>query len=89
MAPCWAGLEQVPYFSLSGDVLVLRTPPMQLAGGHGRRSDLAAHGILDEGGSRGNPVGQQPVQPWADTARPEHHSQNVTLARRLRRSLPI
>jgi hypothetical protein len=28
----WAGGEQVRYFSLSGDVLVLRTPPMQLAG---------------------------------------------------------
>jgi hypothetical protein len=25
-------MEQVRYFSLSGDVLVLRTPPMQVAG---------------------------------------------------------
>jgi hypothetical protein len=32
MVPGWAGLEQVRYFSLSGDVLVLRTPPMRLAG---------------------------------------------------------
>ncbi len=32
LIPGWAGLEQVRYFSLSGDVLVLRTPPMQVAG---------------------------------------------------------
>lgn len=32
LVPGWAGMEQVRYFSLSGDILVLRTPPMQLAG---------------------------------------------------------
>jgi hypothetical protein len=32
LVPGWAGIEQVRYFSLAGDVLVLRTPPMQLAG---------------------------------------------------------
>lgn len=32
LVPGWAGMEQVRYFSLSGDVLMLRTPPMQLAG---------------------------------------------------------
>jgi hypothetical protein len=32
LVPGWAGVEQVRYFSLSGDVLVLRTPPMQVAG---------------------------------------------------------
>jgi hypothetical protein len=32
LVPGWAGLEQVRYFSLSGDVLVLRTPPMLLGG---------------------------------------------------------
>jgi hypothetical protein len=32
LVPGWAGIEQVRYFSLSGDVLSLRTPPMRLAG---------------------------------------------------------
>jgi hypothetical protein len=32
LVPGWAGVEQVRYFSLSGDVLVLRTPPMRVAG---------------------------------------------------------
>jgi Lipocalin-like domain len=32
LVPGWAGTEQVRYFSLSGDTLVLRTTPMQLAG---------------------------------------------------------
>jgi hypothetical protein len=32
LIPGWAGVEQVRYFSLSDDVLVLRTPPMQVAG---------------------------------------------------------
>lgn len=32
LVPGWAGVEQVRYFSLSGDVLELRTPPMQVAG---------------------------------------------------------
>ena len=32
LIPGWAGQEQVRYFSLSGDALVLRTPPMRVAG---------------------------------------------------------
>jgi Lipocalin-like domain len=32
LVPGWAGVEQVRYFSLSGDVLVLRTPVMLIAG---------------------------------------------------------
>jgi hypothetical protein len=32
LVPGWTGIEQVRYFSLSGDVLALRTPPMRLAG---------------------------------------------------------
>jgi hypothetical protein len=32
LVPGWADTEQVRYFSLSGDTLVLRTTPMQLAG---------------------------------------------------------
>jgi hypothetical protein len=32
LVPSWAGVEQVRHFSLSGDVLVLRTPPMRVAG---------------------------------------------------------
>ena len=32
LVPDWAGQEQVRYFSLSDDVLVLRTPPMPIAG---------------------------------------------------------
>jgi hypothetical protein len=32
LVPGWAGMDQVRYFSLSDDVLVLRTPPMELAG---------------------------------------------------------
>jgi hypothetical protein len=32
LVPGWAGVEQVRYFSLWGDVLVLRTPPLQVAG---------------------------------------------------------
>jgi Lipocalin-like domain len=31
LIPGWAGTEQVRYFSLSGDVLMLRTPPMRVA----------------------------------------------------------
>lgn len=31
LVPGWAGVEQVRYFSLSGDVLVLRTPLMRVA----------------------------------------------------------
>ena len=32
LVPGWTGMEQVRYFSLSDDVLVLRTPPMLIAG---------------------------------------------------------
>jgi hypothetical protein len=30
--PDWVGTEQLRYFELSGDRLILRTPPMQLGG---------------------------------------------------------
>jgi hypothetical protein len=32
LTPGWAGLDQVRYFTLNGDDLVLRTPPMRIAG---------------------------------------------------------
>jgi len=32
LIPGWAGVQQVRYFSLSGDVLVLRTPPIRVDG---------------------------------------------------------
>jgi hypothetical protein len=32
LIPAWTGVEQVRYFSFSGDVLVLRTPPILIAG---------------------------------------------------------